>query len=158
MVQNRTPATRSKKPGDDGFTLIEIIITIVVIAIAAVGVLSVFATGMRGSANPLLVAQATQLVQERMETIIGDRQNITRGFAWVAAADYNTNALKYTPENPITGFANFNRNVTIFCVTAAALNTPAGSPPCALGYAHVTVTVTNSTIGNVTAEMVITNY
>ncbi len=51
----------------EGFTLIETIITLVVLSIAAVGVLSVFTTGMKGSADPLLIEQATQLAQRTME-------------------------------------------------------------------------------------------
>jgi prepilin-type N-terminal cleavage/methylation domain-containing protein len=134
-----------------GFTLIEIIITIAVLAIAAVAVLSVFSMGLKGSANPLLVAQATQLVQERMDTIVGDRLNTNRGFNYISPANY-------AADNPALGPITFNRTVAIYCVTAANLNQNTGAPPCATGYTHVTVTVTNATIGNVSAETIITNY
>ncbi len=156
MRSERTKATG----GSGGFTLIEIIITLVVLSIAAVGVLSVFTAGVKGSANPLIIDQATQLAQEKMDTIMGDRMNSTRGFAWIAAADYNTNALKYVPENPVSGFANFNRSVTIFCVDAGTLNTNNGQPfPCiSSGYAHITVTVTNTAINSVSLDTLVTNY
>lgn len=143
-----------------GFTLIETIITLIVLSIAAVGVLSVFTAGIKGSANPLIINQAVSLAQEKMDIIIGDRQNPARGYAWIAAADYNTNPLKYMPENPVPGFANFNRSVTIFCVDAGTLNTDNGQPfPCvSSGYAHVTVTVTHALIGDVALDTLVTNY
>lgn len=144
-----------------GFTLIETIITLVVLSLAAVGVLSVFTIGMKGSANPLILNQAVSLAQEKMDTIIGDRMNPARGYSWIVAADYNTNALKYMPENPVPGFTAFNRSVTICCVSAANLNyNPpcASSPPCASGYAHITVTVTYAAINSVSVDAIVTNY
>ena len=134
-----------------GFSLIEIIITLVVLSIAAVGVLSVFASGMRGSADPLLVNQATNLAREKMDEVIGDRRNAARGYAYIIPANYPA-------ETPVGGFSFFDRSVAVFCVTAADLNTSTGAPPCGSGYTHVTVTVTNSVTGNVTAETVVANY
>jgi len=160
MIQNKNSGDRSRKSGANGFTLIETIITLVVLSIAAIGVLSVFTTGMKGSANPLILNQAVSLAQEKMDIIIGDRQNPARGYAWIAAADYNTNALKYMPENPVPGFANFNRSVTIFCVDPGTLNTNNGQPfPCvSSGYAHITLTVTNAAINSVSVDTIVTNY
>ena len=150
----------SERKNQAGFSLIEIIITLTVLSIAVVGVLSVFTTGLQGSADPLIIDQATQLAQEKMDIIIGDRQNSARGFTWVAAADYSTNALKYPPENPVTGFTNFNRSVTIVCVDAGNLNNNNGQPfPCASsGYAHIDVTVTNTAIGSVKVQGLVANY
>lgn len=149
-----------RTPNSKGFTLIETIITLVVLSIAAVGVLSVFTTGIKGSADPLILSQAISLAQEKMDIIIGDRQNPARGYAWIAAADYNTNPLKYMPENPVPGFANFNRSVTIFCVDAGTLNTNNGQPfPCiSSGYVRITVAVANALIGNVALDTLVTNY
>jgi prepilin-type N-terminal cleavage/methylation domain-containing protein len=140
------------KMNKGGFTLIETIITLVVLSIAAVGVLSVFTTGIKGSASPSLVGQATQLAQEKMDMIIGDRMNTARGFNYIIPGNY-------AAENPITGFAGFNRSVAIICVNAGTLNADNGAPPpCASGYTHVTVTVSNTTIGTVTVDGLVTNY
>jgi MSHA pilin protein MshD len=147
------PQSEIRNPKSDGFTLIETIITLVVLSIAAVGVLSVFTVGIQGSANPLVLGQALQLAQEKMDIIAGDRMNSARGYTWITAA-----VNPYPAENPITGFAVFDRSVAIFCVNAGALNTNIGGPPCASGYAHITVTVANTTIGNVTVESLVTNY
>lgn len=148
------------KDGSRGFSLIEIIITLVVLSIAAAGVLSVFLSSSKASGDPLVLNQAVQLAQEKMDIIIGDRKNPARGFVWIVPGNYGA-------ETPVPGFANFNRNVTICCVTppppANALNntmpcvTP-GVGGCASGYAHVTVTVTHATVGNVTADTVLANY
>jgi prepilin-type N-terminal cleavage/methylation domain-containing protein len=138
-----------KKAG--GFTLIETVITLVVLSIAVVGVLSVFTTGMRGSANPLIVDQAVQLAQEKMDTIVGDRINAGRGFSYIIPASYGADV-------PVTGF---NRSVNVFCVTSADLNTNAGAPGasgCASGYTHVTVIVSNAAMGSVSLDTVVTNY
>src|SRR5574341_1135533 len=96
QITNEGQELRNEK--QRGFSLIEIIITLVVLSIAAVGVLSVFSSTQMGSADPLLLNQAVQLAQERMDVIVGDRKNSTRGFAWVVAADYNTNPLKFLPK------------------------------------------------------------
>jgi len=145
------------KNDQDGFTLIEIIITLVVLSIAVVGVLSVFTTAIKGSANPVLLNQAIALAQEKMDTIIGDRMNSARGFAYILPANY-------TADVPVAGF---NRSVAIFCVNAGNLDADNSQlPPCLVsGYVHVTVTVTYTVIiGNIgyienaTAETVFSNY
>lgn len=158
-IDESNPQSEIRHPKCNGFTLIETIITLVVLSIAAVGVLSVFTVGIKESANPLIVNQAVQLAQEKMDAIVSDKLNPARGFAWVAAADYNTNPIKYTPENPVGGFPSFSRSVTIFCVVAANLNVDtAAGPPCASGYAHVTVTVAHAAAGSVSADTLVTNY
>jgi len=141
------------KKNQAGFTLIETIITLVVLSIAAVGVLSVFTVGIRGSANPLVVEQAVQLAQERMDDIIGDRENAAIGFAQIIP-------INYPAETAVQlGFPGFSRTTTIICVSANALNTNNfAAPPCASGYTHVTVTVTNALIGSVSVETIVTNY
>lgn len=62
-----------------GFTLIEIIIFIVITGILATGLAAVFSTTMRGAAMPGQLTQATQIAQERMELILGQRRAV--GFA-----------------------------------------------------------------------------
>ena len=146
-TDNRSQAAES------GFTLIEAIMTLVVLSIAAVGVLSVFTVGMQGSSNPLLINQAIVLAQDRMETIVGDRENALRGFAYIQPANY-------AAESPVTGFPNFNRSVSIICVNSATLNTDNGqAPPCTTSnYAHVTVRVTHATFGSIALDTIVTNY
>jgi MSHA pilin protein MshD len=130
-----------------GFTLIEIIITLVVLSIAAVGVLSVFTSGMRGSANPLVLSQAIALAQEQMDETIALKKS--GGFNAVAPV---------APGPFIPAVAGFTWSRTVNCVTAVDLDTSTGAPPCASGYAHVIVTVTNTVVGSVSVDTVVTDY
>lgn len=140
----------------NGFSLIETIIVIVIISIAAIGVLSVFITGMKGAADPLITIQVIELAQEKMDIVIGDRQNTARGYS------YATTPANYPAESPISGFANFNRSIAIACVTTADFNAAGSAPaPSCVGvtnYARVTVTVTHAVIGSVTTVTLLTNY
>jgi MSHA pilin protein MshD len=53
-----------------GFTLIEVITTIVVVAIAAAALLSVFTSTIRGSADPMIQQQAVSTAEAYMEEIL----------------------------------------------------------------------------------------
>lgn len=141
------------KNDQDGFTLIEIIITLVVLSVAVVGVLSVFTTAIKGSADPVVLNRANALAQEQMDTIIGDRMNSSRGFAYIIPGNYPADI-------PVTGF---NRSVTIMCVDPGALDTDNGVAPdatsgCASGYTHVEVTVAHAAIGSVSLDGLVTNH
>lgn len=130
-----------------GFSLIEVILTIVIVAVAAGGVLSVFSEGIGRSADPLLLNRAINLAQERMEEALALRTS--GGFSAVLS---NPGGAFAAP------FSDFSWSRTVSCVTAADLNTPAGAPPCASGYAHIAVTVTNAAVGTITVDSVIANY
>ncbi len=126
-----------------GFSLIEIIITLVVLSIAAVGVLSVFTTGMKGSADPLILNQATALAQEKVDEAIALKKS--GGYAAVLADPGAAFAAPY-------GAFTWAKAVT--CV-AADLVTPAA---CTVGYKIVTVTVTHAVIGSVNLVTLVTDY
>lgn len=53
-----------------GFTLIEVITTIVVVAIAAAALLGVFTGAIRGSADPMIQQQAVSIAEAYMEEIL----------------------------------------------------------------------------------------
>ncbi len=139
---------------DRGFSLIELVIVIVILGVASVGLMSVFSTGTRKSADPLLQNQALQLAQEKLDIVLGDRMNPARGFAYITSANYPA-------ESPVAGFPGFDRSMTTCCVTAPDLNavSPCTAPPCASGYTHVTVTVAQAALpGSVTVETLVTSY
>ncbi len=100
----RAEHTARNKRG--GFTLIETIITLVVLSIAAVGVLSVFTVGIRGSANPLVVEQAVQLAQGEMDTRSSGRKGGKR--VWAATLAIGNPACQSTM---IAGF-NCSRSIS----------------------------------------------
>jgi len=136
-----------------GFTLIETIITLVVLSIAAVGVLSVFTTGISGSANPLLVDQATQLAQGELDAVIGIRR--ASGFSDAALTSGTGQACKTNPM-PV----GFNCSLDI-CYVAAATLDDTTVPGCgtATSYKRVAVTITNTGTGlAITAVTLLANY
>lgn len=146
--------TEDRRQGADeragGFTLIETIITLVVLSIAAVGVLSVFTTGIKGSANPLIINQAVSLAQEKMDEAIALKKS--GGLAAVVPVAFGA----FAP--PVAGFT-WSR--TVNCVTAVNDLTPLGAPPCppaVADYALVTVTVRQAIIGDVQVVTLMTNY
>lgn len=137
---------------DKGFSLIELVLVVVIVGIAAAGMMTLFGSGTGRSADPLLQNQALQLAQERVETVLADRANPARGFPYIVPANYPA-------ESPVAGFPGFSRTVTVACVTAADLNTPTGlPPPCASGYARVTVAVAQAVLGSLAVDTLVTNY
>ena len=147
MMRAKGSGVRSRGSGDGGFTLIETIITLIVLSIAAVGVFSVFTAGLMGSSDPLILEQAVQLAQEKMEDTIALRKS--DGF----------NAVVPNAGGPFPApYATFSWARAVVCVTALDVNTSTGAPPCASGYARVTVTVTNALIGNAALDTLVTNY
>jgi prepilin-type N-terminal cleavage/methylation domain-containing protein len=155
----RTPCTRgatrnrwAQAPKSNGFTLIETIMTLVVLGIAAVGVLSVFTTGIRGSANPLLLDQAVQLAQGELDAVIGIK--LASGFS---AAALNTGTGLACKTNPM--LAGFTCSLDICYVAAGTLdNTTVPGCGSSTSYKRVAVTITNTAVVNITAATLITNY
>jgi hypothetical protein len=52
------------------------------------------------------VTVATALAQEKIETILGDKDAPSRGFGYIISGNYPA-------ESPVTGFTGYNRTVTI---------------------------------------------
>ena len=61
---------RTEMKRNRGFTLFEIIVTVVVIALAATALMSVFSSTVATSADPLLEHQATAIAEAYMEEIL----------------------------------------------------------------------------------------
>lgn len=137
-----TPNFELRTPNSKGFTLIETIITLVVLSIAAVGVLSVFTTGIKGSSNPLIIDQAVQLAQEKMDEAIALRKS--GGFAAV-----NT----INPGLPVfpAPFNTYAWSRVVDCDPTFV--------PCPAQYQRVTITVSwNAGVDSVSLITLISNY
>jgi prepilin-type N-terminal cleavage/methylation domain-containing protein len=135
-----------------GFTLIESVITLVVLSIAALGVLTVFTVGIKSSASPSLAGQAVQLAQGELDAVIGIK--LASGFN---AAALNTGTGLVCNTNPM--LAGFNCSLDICYVAAGTLdNTVVPGCGTVSNYKRVAVTITNTAIGNVTAVTLLTNY
>ncbi len=79
------------------FTLIEIIVTLVVVGIAAVALLSVFTSNVRGSADPVIQQQAITIAEAYMEEILlqafEDPTDAELGLASTEGSEGSTRAL-----------------------------------------------------------------
>src|SRR5579872_1592105 len=110
-----------------GFTLIEVILAIVILAIAIPALISSVSFMAARQVNTMGTTTAGDLAQEKLEEILGDRMNMNIGYGF----NYIANA-SYTPESTaptaIAGFPNYSRSVNIICVTAADLNTSVACP------------------------------
>jgi len=138
-----------KRINQDGFTLIETIIVLVVLSIAAVGVLSVFTAGIKGSANPLIMNQATQLAQGEMDQVLGEKTAYGFNAATLAQGTPACNSTMLS--------AAFICTRTICFVPVGNLNDQT-TCAAATNYKHITVTITHAAIGNMNLETVIAFY
>jgi prepilin-type N-terminal cleavage/methylation domain-containing protein len=111
-----------------GFTLIESIAAIVILAIAVPPMMWAIKEGHTQRVNPMMASKARWLATEKLETILADRHSTTRGYGYLVSNNY-------AMENPVTGNPGFARTVS-FNETGADLVTPGA------GYKRVTVTVT----------------
>lgn len=131
-----------------GFTLIEAIAAIVMLAIIVPPTMYALREGHKQRANPVLASRARWLATEKLEDVIADRHSATRGYAYLVASNYPS-------ESSITGFPGFTRSVS-FTETTVNLST-AGT-----GYMRVTVTVgwtdAGSTARSLAISTVLTDY
>ncbi|MFN9977934.1 MAG: type II secretion system protein, partial [Phycisphaerae bacterium] len=91
----RLNVRRSRIAG--GFTLIETIAAIVVLAVAIPPIIIGITDAHRRRSAPPLFERARWLAAERLEDVIADRHSSTRGYAYVTNANYPS-------ETSITGF------------------------------------------------------
>lgn len=139
----------SKSQG--GFSLIEVIITLIVLSIGVVAVLSVFSLGIGHSADPLVAGQATQLAQGELDAVLGIKQ--ASGFSVVALNPGVGQACK-TAASLLPGFSCA---LDICFVPAANLNDTSACG-VATSYKRVAATVTNAAGGSVVVVTLLTSY
>lgn len=137
-----------KKPiasdvGIRGFTLIEIIITVLVISIIGTAVLLPFVNSLSGSPNPVVIQQAADLAQGELEQVIATKR--ASGFAAV------TSGCSAFPMP-----AGFTCARTVCYVPAANLN---DTSACATvtAYRRVAVTINHALVGDVSVISLVTN-
>lgn len=130
-----------------GFTLVEAVVLIVVVATAAVGVLMVFQNTVRASADPQVNKQALAIAEALLDEIllapydIGPGTGTRANFDDVRDYDGYTTAggMRDIQNNPVPGLGAYNVNVT---VVPAALNATTGGLPAVTDVLLVTVRVT----------------
>jgi MSHA pilin protein MshD len=145
-----------------GVTLVELIISIVVIGVALAGVLLVIVRNTQASADPMIWHQAVAIAEAYLEEIL------TKEFAdpggppiegratYDNVADYNgltDNGARDQTNTPIAGLEAYTVNVQVVAVAAGEL--PGVAPADAL---RVQVTVTPPHGGAITISGYRTNY
>ena len=116
----------------NGFTLIEIIITIVVISIASTSLLSAFNAITRNSADPALIQQSVAIAQAYMEEITLQPYNDPDGLdnegtnrpLYDDVDDYNglpDTTVKDRSGNPVSNLSAFSVSVAVTTTTLNGL-------------------------------------
>ena len=121
-----------------GFTLIEIIITIVVVGIAATALMSVFSSLARTSADPAIQQQAATVAEAYLEEIM------LRSFDDPQGGETQTDEGE-------AGRAEYDDVKDYRSLAAGPAADQFGNPVPALANYFVTVTITNSALGGIAA-------
>ncbi len=118
---------------EQGFSLIEVVIIILIIGIAMVPLSRVTVANLKRGGDQSLITQSMFYAEERMEEIIADcaADDAGRGYAWTVS-NWDGNS-----DSPATGFT---RTVDISAESTAD----------SVDYVELTVTVSYSGIENVT--------
>jgi len=151
--------------GQRGLTIIELIVFIVIVGVALAGVLGVFSTVVRGSADPVREKQAFAVAESLLEEILNknfcdpDTANtatapVTCGVNTVeasrdlydAALDYNgytTTGINDVSGAAIAGLGGYNVNVVVL-LPAAGVTAGDGTA----GSIHIVVVTITDTVTN----------
>jgi Tfp pilus assembly protein PilV len=87
-----------------GFTLIEMVLIIVITAIAVLPLSMLFANTSIRSGDARNATIAAQLAQAKMEELTADKNSPTRGFSYLVTGNYPA-------ESPVAAFPGYNRSV-----------------------------------------------
>lgn len=89
---------------DAGFTLVEVVLIIVIAAVAVLPLGMLFANTSIRSSDARNAMVAAQLAQAKMEELTADKNSPSRGFAYLIAGNYPA-------ESPVTAFPGYSRSV-----------------------------------------------
>ena len=111
----------SKRP-QQGFTLIELIIFIVVVGVGVAGILSVYTTSIKSSADPMVRKQAVAIAESLLEEIVQkEYADPTGGYTGASRTlfddvdDYNN----YTSATIVDGAGNTIAGLTQYSIAPA---------------------------------------
>ena len=124
-----------------GYSLIEIIMVIIILAVAIPPLLSLFSESIVNSVDSEYMTEATLYAQQKMEEIIADKkaESASRGYDWVVTPG------RYGNDNPAEGFT---RSVSI----------TDGLDYNGIPYAKVEVTVSHENMVDVVLTTWLTDY
>ncbi len=88
-----------------GFTLIEVVLVIVIAAVAVLPLSMLFANASIRSGDARNATVAAQLAQAKMEEIVADKNSPLRGITFLVAGNYPA-------ESPVVAFPGYSRSVS----------------------------------------------
>lgn len=91
---------------DAGFTLPEVVLILVIAAVAILPLGMLFANTSIRSSDARHATVMAQLAQAKMEEIAADKSSPSRGFSYLAAANYPS-------EDPVPAFSGYSRSVSV---------------------------------------------
>jgi prepilin-type N-terminal cleavage/methylation domain-containing protein len=124
-----------------GFTLVEVVLVIVIAAVAVLPLSMLFANASIHSGDARNATVAVELAQSKMEEIAADKNSPLRGITFLVAANYPA-------ESPVATFPTYNRSVTF----------SPDSTYDGVTFRTVTVTVTNPNVPAVSLTTWFTTY
>ncbi len=124
-----------------GFTLPEVVLILVITAIAVLPLGMLFANSSIRSSEAHNATVMAQLAQAKMEEIAADKNSPSRGFTYLVTGNYPA-------ENPVTGFTGYARSVAF----------APDSVYDGVTFRTVNVTVTYASVPAVTMTTWFTNY
>ena len=143
---------RADKRPSAGFTLIELVIVMVIIAVGLLGMTSLFSNTSTSLSTNETLQQATQYAQECAEKAITTRRS--QGFSWFAS---NTFTCGTAP----TGFNRTANPVSAIC-TSASVSPDCSTCPSGMNCRRVDITVSSTTPGltniNSSITLLLVNY
>jgi prepilin-type N-terminal cleavage/methylation domain-containing protein len=139
---------------NQGFTLIELIITIIVVSVGVLALIAALSFGTGRSINSELMTTGTTLAQERLEQLIAEKR--ANGYSSALLA------IGTTTDPPLAApYADYTRTVEICNVDVNLGNPDCTAPSVDTGYKRITVTVTNTRLpaeSTVQAVTLVTDY
>lgn len=126
----------------EGYSLIEIILVILILAIAIPPVIHLFSYNLENSVDSEIYTKATYFAEERMEEVLADKRASSSGKGY----DYILGVGRYPDDLPETGYS---RAVSVD-TTGKIIN--------GVSYAEVIITVNHSNINSVVLTTWVTDY
>jgi Tfp pilus assembly protein PilV len=140
-IQARRRALGGGVAPEAGFTLPEVVLILVIAAIAVLPLGMLFANSSIRSGEARNATVMAQLAQAKMEEIAADKASPSRGFTYLVAANYPA-------ESPVAAFTGYSRSVAF----------APDSVYDGVTFRTVSVTVTFTTVPPVTLTTWFTNY
>lgn len=136
------------KRNSKGFTLVEVVLSIVIISIGLFGIMYLFDNVTRGALEADLNTTAIYLSRERMERMMADK--VYNGYNYITSANYPAS------EAVSVGGYNYTRTLTINEVSKVDLSTLLPNS----GFKRIDISISWGAGGNqtITESTIVTNY